>query len=165
MRLVREDGGRPKFWQVAVRCISLYLILLAAPWAGFGAWNGMIDATGWRFFALGAAAILCLGVFAIFVFTCFINLMTRASRLPHDASAVRNQISLYLICWHPWAGFRLNGMIDGGAFRPANSPGSFARCRTRKSTLFARNGEICDFLIFLSSSRRIMGTSKGAKQK
>ena len=44
VRLVREDGGRPKFWQVAVRCISLYLILLAAPWAGFGAWNGMIDA-------------------------------------------------------------------------------------------------------------------------
>ena len=35
VRLVREDGGRPKFWQVAVRCMSLYLILLAAPWAGF----------------------------------------------------------------------------------------------------------------------------------
>ena len=92
VRLVREDGGRPKFWQVAVRCISLYLILLAAPWAGFSAWNGMIDATGWRFFALGAAAILCLGVFAIFVFTCFINLVTRASRLPHERlSRTRNQ--------------------------------------------------------------------------
>ena len=92
VRLVREDGGRPKFWQVAVRCISLYLILLAAPWAGFGAWNGMIDATGWRFFALGAAAIFCLGVFAIFVFTCFINLITRASRLPHERlSRTRNQ--------------------------------------------------------------------------
>ena len=92
VRLVREDGGRPKFWQVAVRCISLYLILLAAPWAGFSAWNGMIDATGWRFFALGAAAILCLGVFAIFVFTCFINLITRASRLPHERlSRTRNQ--------------------------------------------------------------------------
>ena len=77
---------------MAVRCISLYLILLAAPWAGFSAWNGMIDATGWRFFALGAAAILCLGVFAIFVFTCFINLITRASRLPHERlSRTRNQ--------------------------------------------------------------------------
>ena len=95
VRLVREDGGRPKFWQVAVRCISLYLILLAAPWAGFGAWNGMIDATGWRFFALGAAAILCLGVFAIFVFTCFINLITRASRLPHERlSRTRNESTL-----------------------------------------------------------------------
>ena len=74
------------------RCISLYLILLAAPWAGFGAWNGLIDATGWRFFALGAAAILCLCVFAIFVFTCFINLITRASRLPHERlSRTRNE--------------------------------------------------------------------------
>ena len=92
VRLVREDGGRPRFWQVAARCISLYLILLAAPYAGFCAWGAMIDATGWRFFALGAAAIVCLGVFAIFVFACFVNLLTRASRLPHERlSRTRNQ--------------------------------------------------------------------------
>ena len=34
VRLVSEDGGRPKFWQVAARCVSLYLILLAAPLGG-----------------------------------------------------------------------------------------------------------------------------------
>ena len=92
VRLVSEDGGRPRLWQVAVRCVSLYLILLAAPYAAFRAWNAMIDATGWRFFALGAAAVICLGVFAVFVFVCFVNMITRASRLPHERlSHTRNQ--------------------------------------------------------------------------
>ncbi|HIS02663.1 MAG TPA: VanZ family protein [Candidatus Pullichristensenella avicola] len=92
VRLVREDGGRPRLWQVAVRCVSLYLVLLAAPYAGFCAWNAMIDATGWRFFALGAAAVVCLGLFTAFVFSCFVNMLTRASRLPHERlSRTRNQ--------------------------------------------------------------------------
>ncbi len=92
VRLVREDGGRPRLWQVAVRCVSLYLILLAAPYVGFQAWNAMIDATGWRFFALGAVAVLCLGLFTAFVFMCFVNMLTRASRLPHERlSRTRNQ--------------------------------------------------------------------------
>ena len=40
----------------------------------------------------GAAAVICLGVFAVFVFVCFVNMITRASRLPHERlSHTRNQ--------------------------------------------------------------------------
>ena len=95
IRLVSEDGSRPRLWQVALRCVSLYLVLLVAPYAGFRAWNAMIDLTGRRFFAMGVAAVACLGVFAVFVFTCFVNLLTRASRLPHErVSRTRNQSTI-----------------------------------------------------------------------
>lgn len=95
IRLISEDGGRARLWQVALRCVSLYLVLLLAPYAGFRAWNAMVNLTGWRFFAAGTAAIVCLGVFAVFVFTCFVNMLTRASRLPHERiSRTRNVSTL-----------------------------------------------------------------------
>ena len=137
VRLVREDGGRPRFWQVAVRCVSLYLILLAAPWAGF-----------WRLERHDRRHGLAL---------------LRPGRSGHPLPGRVRHFRIHLL-YQP----------DHPRFAPAaRAPQPYAQPEhgaprggylMRRKAFLPEMEENCDFLIFVSSSPRIMGTSKGAKQ-
>lgn len=93
VRLISQDGSVPKFWQVAVRYISLYFGFLATPVFGLKLFSAAADVQGWRFWGLTGLVALCLALFAMFVFSTFVHAITHASKLLQDKISRTQNIS------------------------------------------------------------------------